>query len=149
MDEARQKDNPALLDKLEEWAEVTDLEAIYNEVKEAAREYGRHIVIVRKPSLEAAKDFRVSGIRFDMVHVDGNHDIENALGDVREYIPLLNPGGFIVMDDIGWDSVKPAYDFCASRLSLVYERRDVGYAVFRDSKNVASVKQHLADYIQF
>jgi hypothetical protein len=148
-EEAREKDNPELFEQLEEWADTTDFEAIYRSVAKMAEEFGPHCVIVRKPSRDAAGYFKAEGINFDMVHIDGNHDMDNALGDVEMYVPLLRPDGFVVMDDIGWESVRPAYDLCASLLTLVYERHDVGYAVFRNSKNIASLQDELAYYISF
>lgn len=143
--EAREKDNPELFEQIEEWADTTDFEAIYRDVQRRAAEYGPHCAIVRKPSREAAEYFKDKGVSFDMVHIDGNHDRDKALEDVEKYAPLLRPGGFVVMDDIAWESVRPAYDLCASRLSLVYERQDVGYAVFRGGPDAESTRRELAE----
>ena len=43
-----------------------------------------------------------------MVHIDGNHDTSFVMQDVDDYLPLVQDGGFIVMDDVSWVSVKPA-----------------------------------------
>jgi predicted O-methyltransferase YrrM len=40
------------------------------------------------------------GIRPDLVFVDGNHDFEFALFDIQCAARLMNPGGFIVIDNI-------------------------------------------------
>ncbi len=147
--EAREQDNPELFEQIEQWADTTDFDGIYSDVKKMAEEFGPHCVIVRQPSREAVEYFKERNISFDMVHVDGNHDRDKALSDVELYLPLLKPGGFVVMDDISWESVRPAYDLCASRLKLVYERVDVGYSVFRDSKNITSLQRELAENINF
>src|SRR2546426_629635 len=50
--EAREKDNPELFEQIEEWADTTDFDGIYWDVKKMAEEFGPHCVIVRKPSSE-------------------------------------------------------------------------------------------------
>jgi predicted O-methyltransferase YrrM len=40
------------------------------------------------------------GIRSDLVFVDGNHSYEFALFDIQSAARLMNPGGFIVIDNI-------------------------------------------------
>ena len=44
----------------------------------------------------------------DILHIDGNHSTETACRDVRLWLPLVRPGGWIWMDDVNWDTVKPA-----------------------------------------
>jgi predicted O-methyltransferase YrrM len=45
-----------------------------------------------------------------------------VLRDVELYLPLLRPGGFVVMDDVSWDSVKPALKEVASHARLLLFR---------------------------
>jgi predicted O-methyltransferase YrrM len=40
------------------------------------------------------------GLRTDIVFVDGNHDYEFALFDIQSAAKMMNPGGFIVIDNI-------------------------------------------------
>lgn len=40
--------------------------------------------------------------RLDLLFIDGDHSYEGALADWRLYSPLLAPGGFVAMHDIGW-----------------------------------------------
>jgi predicted O-methyltransferase YrrM len=56
------------------------------------------------------------GCVFDLVHIDGNHDTEVVTKDVELYLPRLNRKGFIILDDISWDSVKLTYQVLATRL---------------------------------
>lgn len=44
---------------------------------------------------------------FDLIHIDGNHSTEYALTDFRNCYPLLNPGGYLVMDDTSFKELKP------------------------------------------
>lgn len=44
---------------------------------------------------------------FDMIHIDGNHETEYAMADFNNCYPLLNPGGYLVMDDTAFKELKP------------------------------------------
>lgn len=44
----------------------------------------------------------------DVLHIDGNHHAEAATRDVRNYLPRVRPGGYVWMDDVGWETVRPA-----------------------------------------
>lgn len=37
--------------------------------------------------------------RVNYLHIDGNHSKEGAVGDVHLYLPLVEPGGVVVVDD--------------------------------------------------
>jgi hypothetical protein len=39
--------------------------------------------------------------------------------DVNNYFPLLEEKSFIVLDDISWDSVRPAYSFLENEMILI------------------------------
>lgn len=47
---------------------------------------------------------------FDLIHIDGNHDTEYARADFRNCLPLLNPRGYLVMDDTSFTEVKPVLE---------------------------------------
>lgn len=129
-EEAKEMDNPELFNEIEAWRKTTDFEGIFREVSAMSREFGRHCKIVRKTSREASEDFKRQGIRFGVVHIDGNHDTARALEDVRSYLPLLHSGGFMVLDDISWKSVRPAYDLCLEHMTLYAERVHLDYSIF-------------------
>ena len=37
---------------------------------------------------------------FDWIYIDGDHTVEGALADLRNYTPLVKSGGFITGDDV-------------------------------------------------
>jgi hypothetical protein len=59
--------------------------------------------------------------------------------DVDAYLPLLKRGGFVVLDDISWDSVRPAYTAVSRKMTHLFERVDGrnDYAVFADDCGVS------------
>ena len=133
-EEARQFDNPALTQALEDFARVTDFEALYQDVLTLRQQHGlqNHCELVRKRSDEAAKGFGQAGVRFDLIHIDGNHDTKAVMSDVELYLPLLSRNGFIVLDDISWTSVKPAMAKLDGLLNKVFELTGIGndFAVY-------------------
>ena len=135
--EAMQLDNEPLRERIRQFIDATDFERMYGDVLALRDRLGlaEHCRIVRKTSEEAAADFAARGVRFGLIHVDGNHDTVKVLRDVELYWPLLSRGGFLVMDDVSWASVKPAVDAVASKATLVfYESQptvtELDYAVF-------------------
>ena len=38
-----------------------------------------------------------------LLHIDGNHEYEHVLADVRDWVPRVKPGGWLVFDDYEWD----------------------------------------------
>ena len=48
--------------------------------------------MIRKPSGEAYKD--IIGL-VDFVYIDGNHDYDFVMDDIRKYYPLIKKGGVI------------------------------------------------------
>ena len=131
---AKEEDNVELRAKIDEWAERTDFEGLYQGVL-AMRERLKcedHCTLIRTISAQAASSFEAENIKFDLIHVDGNHDASVVEEDVRRYTPLLRPGGFFVMDDISWVSVRGAYDTVGAQMLRVFERVDDAndYAVF-------------------
>ena len=59
-----------------------------------------------------------------MVHIDGNHDTTFVMEDVNNYFPLLEEKSFIVLDDISWDSVKPAFSLLNEEMVFIGKLKD-------------------------
>ncbi|HEV3340647.1 MAG TPA: class I SAM-dependent methyltransferase [Pirellulales bacterium] len=132
---AQQSDNAVLRQQLDAFISVTDFDAIYDSVADRINQWSlsRNASLVRRTSAEAADDFRDRHVRCDLVHIDGNHDTQSVLADLDAYVPLLSDDGFLVMDDVNWDSVRPAYLKAAEQLVVVYEQAE--YAVFCQSRS--------------
>jgi len=101
--------------------------------------------ILRKPSEQAASYFRDSGIPIGMLHIDGNHDAHFVMRDLELYLPLVEPDGIVVMDDIDWESVKPAYAKVKQCMTVLFEAPSYSFLINRpDGAELDLVKQGLA-----
>lgn len=136
--EAMQHDNPALAERLRDFAVSTDSERIYADLLILLDRLTlqSHCRLIRATSSEAAKTFTAQGQRFGLIHADGNHDEARVMEDVMLYLPLVEDGGLIVIDDISWTSVKPAVEFVASGATLLFHESapsvtELDYAVFQ------------------
>lgn len=133
---AIEHDNPELADKIAAHTWQTDWDALYRGVLDLRDALGLqdHLTLLRQTSVDAAAEFARQGRRFGFAHIDGNHDTVHVMKDVELYLPLMTPGGFVMMDDVSWDSVKPAVAAVAGRATLMIEvpRQAAGdYALFR------------------
>ena len=98
--------------------------------------YKNNIIFLRQSSIQAISYFKENNIFFDLMSIDGSHDTKDVMSDIELYVPRLNDKGFLVMDDINWNTVKPAYEEVKRQLSLVYE--EYSFAVFRKSNEDVS-----------
>lgn len=71
--------------------------------------FGESIKLIRKPSEKTIDYFKKNKIDLDIIHIDGNHDTKYVEKDYKLYYEILKTGGFLVFDDINWDSVNVIY----------------------------------------
>lgn len=118
---AVQNDRLDIQIQLKEFLIITDFQKLFNDVSNIIKNnnYENNCVLVRKKSSEAAIDFKNSTIKFGLVHIDGNHDTKFVMEDVNNYYPLLDDKSFIVLDDISWDSVQPAFTLLNKEMVLI------------------------------
>jgi predicted O-methyltransferase YrrM len=82
-----------------------------------------YVELIRNSSANADP---IEGI--DLLHIDGNHSDITSYIDVTKWVPLVNPGGWIVVDDISWyengaftqaESVKWLNEHCHKMAEIV------------------------------
>lgn len=65
-------------------------------------------------SSSAAHVLAHHGVRPDLVHIDGGHEYETVLADLKLWWPALNEGGLLIGDDYthngSWPGVRQAFD---------------------------------------
>jgi hypothetical protein len=103
---------------------ATDWEAVYNGVLRSIDQFALQAQarIIRRASHDAAGEFEEASI--DMLHVDGNHDRDSVAADIELYLPKLRPGGFVVLDDVSWESIRPALEDLLLAHQLVFLIQD-------------------------
>lgn len=149
--EAVQEQAPeAIADKVKEWAAGADLQKVYEEVVAltSSLDLQANTTLVREPSSKAIEYFRSRNISFDLIHIDGNHDTVRVQEDLDYYLPRLRPGGYLVLDDVSWASIRPIYDELRSRLAHVFELVDSrnDFAIFWNSTDWLGTQQRRARY---
>lgn len=152
--EALQEHAPAAISsKVKQWAKDANLQAIYEEVVTANQRLGleAHCTLVRKPSSQAIEYFRERNISFDLIHIDGNHDTVRVREDVDLYLPRLKRGGYLVLDDVSWDSIRPIYDDLKSQLSHLFELVDSrnDFAIFWNDDDWLGAQRRRAQYLRW
>lgn len=95
---------PAIKGLVKYWLDTTNFDDVFSElsVRLERLDLTRHARLLRMNSAEARKEVQSP---IDMLHIDGNHDSRFVLEDIENYLPIVRPGGFIIMDDIDWPSV--------------------------------------------
>ena len=130
--------------RLDTFLATTDFDAMYRDVQAliSQLELQQHCVLVRETSANAAQFFQAENVEFDLIHIDGNHDTRKVRSDVSLYLPRLRTGGFLLLDDVSWGSIRPVYQETATKLPLVFQRQDASndYAVFWKETSLAKVQ---------
>jgi len=71
---------------------------------------GVDVRILRGQSSEHIPELRAANASFDLIYVDGSHELLNVLADAALSWPLLASGGLMIFDDYRYPGVKPAVD---------------------------------------
>jgi predicted O-methyltransferase YrrM len=59
-------------------------------------------------SIAAVNLFRNYRLAPEVIYIDGDHEYESVILDLRAWLPLLAPGGVLIGDDFGWPGVRRA-----------------------------------------
>lgn len=92
----------------------TDYNACYKECQELANKYPGRVYLIKKPSLEAVKDFLP--LQLDWVYIDSDHSEQACSADISNWWDKVKPGGIVGGHDTYIDRVWPA--FCEVEISV-------------------------------
>ena len=106
---------------LEEWFPELRLQGgmphLYDVFRSNVIERGLRDYVLPLPldSVNAAHVLRHFNIAVDVLHIDGGHDFDAVTADLRNWWPLLAPGGVLIGDDYSsgggpWPEVTRAFD---------------------------------------
>ena len=84
-----------------------DMDQHFENAKQRLAQF--NVEFIRKPSMEAVKDFKDESL--DFVFIDGNHTFQYVVNDIAEWEKKVRPGGIVSGHDYwrSYDSKKPLY----------------------------------------
>lgn len=102
------------------WWSRVDLHDIHRQCMEYLWrfELDDYVTIIRSTSQKCVKIIP-NGI--GMLYIDGNHSELTSCRDVELYVPKVNIGGYIWMDDCDWPTTKKAQALMDQRAELVQD----------------------------
>jgi predicted O-methyltransferase YrrM len=114
-----------------EWWSRVDLNSIYDEFITMLRHFklGSYCMVLRMTGSTALHHFADESI--DILHIDGNHTEDIALGDAQMYLPKVKKGGYIWLDDVNWPTTLPAQEFLLANCTKDEARSTDEYFLFR------------------
>jgi hypothetical protein len=62
-----------------------------------------HVLPIPIDSVNAAEILRAFGVFPEMIHLDGTHQYDSVLTDLRLWWPAITPGGVLIGDDYHGD----------------------------------------------
>jgi hypothetical protein len=144
---ARQDDDHGRSMDLAQWSDDVDWEALFGEVTRRIGDLGldTRCHLVRDRSEDVADQFAPGSI--DLLHIDGNHDRAAVMRDAALYVPRISVGGYVVLDDANWSSVRPVYRHLCDNHELVFQLFDAnGVTAFdRGGNDFAIFRIHGVD----
>ena len=86
-------------------------------------EVADYVVPIPIDSLNAAEILKTLRVKPQLIHLDGGHDYESVMADLRVWWPILAPGGIFIGDDYFadgmWPTVRKAFDDFFGPLNLM------------------------------
>ena len=72
----------------------------------------------------------------DMVHIYDNHAEWPSTSDVVNWLPKLKVGGYLVMDDVNWESTQTAIRFAEKYCTLIqrYDLKESVFSIYQKTK---------------
>lgn len=114
------------------WASLSNIEQMFDYFHKSieALEVGGRVSVIKEKAEDVAP--RVSDGSITLLHIDGNHSEEKSCQDVELWLPKVVGGGYIVLDDTGWATVKKAYNMLKAVCDIEFEKEgENSYTVFK------------------
>lgn len=116
----------------DEWWKSLDLHGIYSGFAQQVIDHRllNYVEWLRMGSKQALPILsQHHGKRFGVIHQDGNHSSEVSTWEVENYWPLLDSGGYWVMDDTDWPTTESARELIATKADLIEDHG--GWRVYK------------------
>lgn len=89
------------------------------------------IVPLPLPSAIAARVLGDAHLDAQLVYIDGSHEEEDALADMRAYWKLIVPGGALFGDDWTWESIRNAVVRFSGEIGVPFEHDDINWVFYK------------------
>lgn len=74
---------------------------------------------IYESSLEASFNTIFEKELIDIVHIDGSHTAENSCLDVLLWTPKIKQNGYLILDDVNWQSLKRAKEIALKYCNFI------------------------------
>lgn len=104
----------------EEWWSKLDHEAIYKCCLSVTRSLGCEdtVTYLRMKDTDALYQFDDNSIGF--LHIDSNHSEEVSCRTVKDWVPKVKAGGYLIFDDTNWPSQAKALEMLKNDFGLEF-----------------------------
>lgn len=112
------------------WSEI-NLDEIKNAYYHAALHFdtNANTIVHQMTSKEALPLIQKHKGKIKVIHQDGNHSELVSSWEVENYLPLLEKGGYWVIDDTQWETTQKAIKLLEDKLTLYHDAG--GWRVYR------------------
>lgn len=125
-----------------EWWGRLDIEKIYEGFLAGIRRFGVEDTLRVHRTTDTAALGAFEDGHVGILHVDGNHSAEVSRRYVDQWGPKIAAGGYLVMDDIDWQS--QAETLALIERTYLTIRKEKSWAIYRKPVAVPSVAPHRA-----
>jgi hypothetical protein len=113
---------------LVEWPQTIDWDGLHDGVRAHIERLGigerARLIRQRSEDVDLAAEFGDAPI--DLLHIDGNHDRDAVRRDLDRFLPYMREGSILVMDDVGWPSVRDLYEEVAAEHQVLFRITEGG-----------------------
>ena len=107
------------------WPQTVNWDDLHDEVLAGIKRWGLDRArLLRARSEDVAQD--LANVPIDLLHVDGNHDRDAVSRDLELYLPLMRDRGMLIMDDVGWPSVRDVFEALAAEHKALFRLTESG-----------------------
>ncbi len=127
------------------WWSKVDMEFVFGRFKGSIEflSLETYVQYIRGKSYDNAGVFADNSI--SLLHLDSNHNTSTIIKELEVFVPKVKSGGYLVVDDYDWPSVKESYskipeygfelvEVCRAEVPKTNPQEYTEYAIFKKTK---------------
>ena len=121
--------DPEIIEAVQYFAKNNNFEELFSEVLQNRKlcQLENEVTIVRESSLVASE--KIQSDKYEILHIDGNHDSEVVSKDAALYIPKIKRNGVIIFDDIDFPGPKKIYEHYKNEYVEIFNNGSFGVLI--------------------